>query len=251
MPIPDWLPKSFDRYDRRARLTPALLVVLPPIFALYVLGASALGTYASAFALLPAMGIWYLVANITRSRGRRVEPMLWAAWGGAPAIQAMRYASGITDAHTLARYHKILGKKALLKMPSEEDEKRDPAGAMSIYESALRWLREHTRDEKRFALLKDENIQYGFRRNGYGVRWHGLIVCGLTLAGVAIHFLVRTDLATITWRTAWASISLGEWLSLALAVLMALVWTTYFTRDQVRDAAFAYANALLSACETI
>jgi hypothetical protein len=251
MALPTWLPVGFDRYDLRARLTPAFLVLLPPLFAYCSLRPSGWDSLASALALLPALGIWYLMANVTRSRGRRVEPELWIAWGGAPSTQAMRYAGGFTDRHTLARYHRILGKKAGLKMPSEQDEQRDPKAADAVYDSALRWLREQTRDEKSFPMLKDENIQYGFRRNAYGVRWFGVGACLLALAGAIAHYLMRTDPSALTWRTFAATVTIAESLSVALATLMALVWAAYFTREQVRDAAFAYATALLSACEKL
>jgi hypothetical protein len=63
----------------------------------------------------------------------------------------------------------------------------DAYEAYEAYEAGARWLREHTRDTARFALLFKENINYGFQRNALGLRWIGL---ALALAG-ALSILAK------------------------------------------------------------
>lgn len=76
MGLIDLLAKVTDPYERQARLYPALLAGLPVIVMVTVLyGSNSVVTAASTVAA--SCGGLYLLANIARERGRRLEPVLF------------------------------------------------------------------------------------------------------------------------------------------------------------------------------
>ncbi|MFL9869534.1 hypothetical protein PQR67_35640 [Paraburkholderia fungorum] len=235
----------FDAYDRKARLAPALLAVAPLLTAAVLSfdNVTLLGRLAT---LLIAIGGLWLLADMSRGLGRAKERKLFARWGGMPSLQLIRHSDPLLDAHTKARYHACLQSKAKVKFPSASEEAADPIDADERYSSALKWLLQHTRDKKRFPLLSAENATYGFRRNGYGVRWIGFTICvaaaSWSLGAAALHADVSVLLSLVEPRTA---------IQLVLCLVFALVWLVYFREPMVRDAAFTYAHELLRCCEVI
>ena len=55
-------------------------------------------------------------------------------------------------------------------IPTPQDEKRDPERADQVYDACVSCLIERTRDKTRFRLLFEENCNYGFRRNLWGMK---------------------------------------------------------------------------------
>jgi hypothetical protein len=74
------------------------------------------------------------------------------------------------DAAAKASWCQFLGGRIKEKAPTAEAEAADPAGADAYYARCGDWLREHTRDRKRFKLIFEELVTYGFRRNLLGLK---------------------------------------------------------------------------------
>ena len=235
----------YDSYDRKARLEPALLAVTPLLSAALFSfeNAAIIGRLAS---LLVAVGMLWLLVDMSRGIGRSKQQQLFAKWGGTPSIQLLRHADRTIDPHTKARYHTCLRAKAKVQLPTPAEEAVDPSAADALYDSALQWLLQNTRDKKRFGLLAAELATYGFRRNAYGMRWIGLAVCVLAaLWAVRKAYLVPNEtLLTLVAEPATAT-------QLVLCVALALVWLFYFGEGMARDAAFTYARELLRCCDIL
>src|SRR5437016_2198630 len=86
---------GFDRYERKARITPALIVLLP-------LGAAAyawLRGAAPSLSFFESLGIsgtvsaaiTLLLAQLARTIGKRKERSLWNSWGGRPTALLLRH----------------------------------------------------------------------------------------------------------------------------------------------------------------
>lgn len=229
-----------DPYARQARLEPALLTLLP-IFITIAVWFPALYSSASVLASsMVAIGVVALLAHIARIRGRRAERRLWSAWGGAPTTQWLRHRDRRLGALTLAKHHTFLAREVPgWTAPTPEEEVADPSAADERYEDAINWLRECTRDTKKYPLLFKELISYGFRRNLYGLRIVGLPISVLcVLANVALMYragesLSAPDVAHLA-AIGFSAISTVGWLLLRPAF--------------VRDAADVYAQRLLTAC---
>lgn len=138
----------YDSYDRKARLAPALLAVVPLLAAALFSfeNATLIGRLAS---LLVAVGGLWLLVDMSRGLGRAKQQQLFAKWGGTPSIQLLRHTDRTIAPHTKARYHACLKTKAKVQPPTQEEEAADPQSADAIYDSALQWLLQNTRDKKR------------------------------------------------------------------------------------------------------
>jgi hypothetical protein len=178
--------KMFDYYSRNARIYPAVIGVAPAIASLMILftwqGVSATSSVASAGLLV----ILYAMSDLARQRGKRLEPTLYTRLGGMPSIRMMRRNDNTFDEPSKERYRTFLAGKLGRPAPTAEDEARDQNAADGFYAAAGTWLRENTRDTKKFSILFNENVMYGFRRNLLGLRWPAailnLIVCVICFA---------------------------------------------------------------------
>jgi hypothetical protein len=156
------------------------------------------------------------------------------------------------DPVSKARYHELLSKKLKTPLPTKAEEAADPAAADAAYAAASSWLVENTRDKKKFNLLVRDNITYGYRRNGHGVRRAGLAICAAVLAWIAL----RGGPAVWGERLAAGAtpetlFSAGEVATIGVALFMAYIWFANFSAGRVRDAAFCYARRLLLSCEIL
>jgi hypothetical protein len=118
------------------------------------------------------------------------------------------------------------------------------ADADAFYELAGTWLRENTRDTKKFPILFNENVTYGFRRNLLGVKW---VALGLDAAVVAIC-------AAVLWYR--SPVSMGDETTTRAVVVFivgaahALYFLLGVRAQNVMVAARTYARQLILSCET-
>ena len=240
-----------DPYDRQARLYPALLAMAPAVLTVGTLYAAQATLLTSAAALLVTCGVMFWLANLARDRGKNLEPDLFRAWGGKPSVQLLRHADLRIDPVTKQRYHVIIGGGMQVELPTAEVEAQEPARADAIYESATKWLLEKTRDSKRFALLFKENVSYGFRRNLLGVKPYGaaIAVASLLWSLVASGLVQDYEPSSFTGRI--AALSPSEIVAISATSFLVTLWLTGATKSRVKIAAFAYAERLLAACESL
>jgi hypothetical protein len=246
--------KVTDPYDRQARLYPALLCVLPIVALVAVLYAPDMSGFRKAAAITVSCGGVYLITNICREMGKRLEEKLFGQWGGKPTTQLLRHGNGVVDSVTKHRYHAFLAARIGATFPNADQEKIDPAKADEAYRSGIVWLLGRTRpaDGKKFNLLFRENVAYGFRRNALGVKPFGLIMATGSLLWVLIAegILVGSAHKFIDMK-AFYRLPVAAIASLTVSVAMILVWFFFITKTTVRSAAFAYAQALLRTCDDL
>lgn len=245
--------KVTDPYERQARLYPALLALLPLFVVVMLLyGPNASGLM-SAVTIAVSCGALYLMTNVCRELGKRLEDKLFQEWGGKPSTQILRHRDNTVEPPTKKRYHAFLAARIGEVFPDSHQESENPSRADGIYQSGVRWLLNHTRpdDNKTFDLLFRENISYGFRRNALGIKPIGLILsvgCILwTLAKEHVFSTVRPFVNSVALlRLPDTTIA-----SLMISTVMVSVWMFFFTRASVRTAAFTYAETLLRACDVL
>ncbi len=231
-----------DPYERTARLYPALLALLPMLLVLVTTSALGKPFTTQLLGLLGACGITYLLANVSRMMGKAQENQLFDTWGGMPTTQMLRHRDDRLDTHTKQRYHALLARKLKIKFPSSEEEAVSPSEADEIYRAGVKWLLGKTRDKKRFALLFKENVSYGFHRNAFALRWLGVLIC---IAAI-MWLLIANQAYDIH---AWLTLPIGQIITVGLVFTMTLAWLFYFSSRRVKQAAFAYADMLLRACD--
>lgn len=236
-----------DPYNRRARLAPALLALLPIALVALILFPELESKTATLFGIAAYFGGAAWLTQIGRERGKRLEPELFHSWGGTPSMAFLRHRDGRISAITKARYHAFLEAHVPgLSMPSAEEEARTPDIADDVYISATDWLLTVTRDKERFRLVFEENMNYGFRRNLCALRPIAVIVDFiLIIAVVALHTTLGPELDA-------ATIDLNLPALIALAVIAGhLILFLGATKRWVKTAADAYALQLLAACDTL
>lgn len=235
----------FNRYEWQARLFPALIVIFPIVLSILIWIPETRTKYNSVISLFGTFGIMHLIARISRNLGRKKEELLFELWGGVPTTQILRHRDNTIDNNTKRRYHTfLLNSIEGLKLPSREEENNNPHEADQAYESAVRWLREKTRDTKKFNLVFNENIHYGFSRNLWAFKNYAIILCiiNIFMNIVGLYFVYNFDLAKISSET---------WISVMAGIVFLIIWIIFINKESVKLASYAYARALTSACENI
>jgi hypothetical protein len=136
----------------------------------------------------------FVLAQLARDAGKAIEGPLWTSWGGPPTVRMLRHRDP-----TIAPGSKVLLHRHLIELgivdwlPSEAEERGDPARADAAYLTCADWLRRKAlelKSEAPFDIVHSENIWYGFRRNILGIKRYGLIIWSfaLIIAGAAFFF---------------------------------------------------------------
>ena len=233
-----------DKYDREARLAPALLVLLPPVLLVLVWFPAVRSPAAGLLTLLIAFGILVFLTQVGRDRGKRIEPELFEACGGKPSIALLRHRDGRLSGLQRQRYHDYLAQAVGVPAPTSADEAADPSKADEWYELAAAWLMARSRDTKKFGLLFQENVNYGFRRNLYALKRPAQVI-GL--------LAIMASLAYGGWRyQTVGEVPGAEVVAAVILVLGYLVFfTVWVTGDWVRIPSEGYARRLLECCEVV
>jgi len=127
-----------------------------------------------------------------------------------------------------------------IHLPSEAEESADPQHADHAYDTCVRWLLEQTRDQKKFSLLFEENCNYGFRRNLWGLKPVGVAVTVLALIAIAALPVLEPAMRT-TAAIARNAVPGG------LTSFVLLGWLFVVTPRWVEIPANAYADRLIEA----
>lgn len=246
------LRSGVDTYQRKARLYPAGLVMLPVIWTSLVLfpALSEHKPLTVTCSIVFALGGAYWFAGVARDRGKELEGVLVREWGGLSTTRMLRHADGTYDPFTKARFHTQLQQMCGLPMPTVTDEVQEPLFADQKYSSAIVRLRERTREPK-YRSVHRENAEYGFRRNLLGMKWIGSAVAAGMIVLMMSVLVYGLHGAAVSWavlaRDAAARPAFYAVLALNTASLWG--WLCVVKRGYVRRAADAYAVALLQTLE--
>jgi hypothetical protein len=233
-----------DAYVRRARFYPALIAAAPALgLAVTLVSWKSLGLPHAVVAATIAI-ITAVLSDIARRRGRAIEPTIILRMGGLPSVTMMRHSDETLDAATKAAIHQFVGDKIGASAFSPQAERENPASADEFYGRCGSWLRENTRDLRKFKLLFEENVTYGFRRNLLGLKWLALLLnATIIVLSVGMFSNLGSNPGIIT--TAQLA------LVLAVAFLHAIYFIFFVDEAAVIDAARIYARQLLLCTETL
>jgi hypothetical protein len=235
----------FDAYNRKARLYPSLIAGAAAIVAaLTLVPSKQLGLPLLGAGLVSGIFV-YVLSDVARRRGKSVERVLFEKWGGKPSTMMLRHADDRLESATRARYVEFLARQIGGKPFSSESELAEPTAADAFYEQCTAWLRENTRDTKKFKILFEENIAYGFRRNLFALRVPALWFDALLLVGCILGTIEPSSLISeVVPLVKLAAIA-------TFAAAHGLFMYFYATENSVREASQTYARQLLLSCETL
>ncbi|WP_338893839.1 hypothetical protein [Sinorhizobium meliloti] len=231
-----------DGYVVRARLFPAMLAIAPAfVFLLVTVGVAYKDLGLPEVLMTVTVGVlFFAFADIARRFGRSAERKMFVSTGGRPFPTVLRHRDSTLNAKSKARALTYLAGELGEPAPTPEQEAADPAGADAFYVSCGDLLRGRTRDQSRFSLLFAENVSYGFRRNLYGLRYPGLVLNALTVAG-SIWLIYRAGGENLTQYG----------VVLVVAAVHALYFTFGVTQRAVLDASQTYGRQLALSCEDL
>lgn len=227
-------------YTRRARLRPALLVALPLGIATLSWFPHGLTGWSALWGLIVWSGGTALMAQVGRDWGLKKQRKLFQMWGGKPTTRLLRHRDVRNKEILVRRHRKLEELMPNLQIPSPEEEQANPSAADEVYENCATFLREKTRDRKKFRLVFEENCNYGFRRNLWGMKPLGILLAIIGCAAVGILFIVKG------FSTSPLAIACGFG-----NMLLLLGWVLVFTPKWVRIPAEAYGERLLESCENL
>lgn len=231
---------KFDSYLRKARLLPALLVVLPISIAVLSVNPNGISGWSVIWSLIIFSGGTLLISELGRDMGKKKEDALYTLWGGKPSIKLLRHNDSPNLTLLAIRHRKLEKLIQNLSMPSLEQEKKDYKKADEVYEICSTYLRNNTRDTKKFPLVYKELCSYGFRRNLWGMKPIGIFfnIVGFVLLSLSIY-------RSATQAEPIVFISLG----VLLCFLM--LWLFWINKNWVKITAFAYAERLLESVDNL
>lgn len=229
--------EKLDEYAIKARVFPVFLALLPVgvCAAQFVGFGSAVVATCSAFGGTALMS--FVFAQWGRDAGKSKEKELYQRWGGMPTTAYLRHRDRAVNTVVKARRHQRLQRLVPdLVLPSVRAEAENPADADERYEAATKVLIQRTRDREKYHVLFQELIDYGFRRNTWGLKSVAVAVLALSISfSLGLVFTHHRE----TYNLATA----------AIFVLLLLVWSMAVTPDWVQRAATAYAERLFDALD--
>lgn len=228
-----------DAYTMKARLVPAVIAGAPAFafVAIFVSWGSLGFTHLIAGTALTVL--FAVFADVARRRGKAIEPLLIEQMGGLPSTTTLRHRDETYDVDTKAGYHAFIAAKLGKPAPTAMEEAADPTAADRYYGRGATWLRENSRDAKKFDILLSENISYGFRRNLFGLKLPGFL---LNAAIVATCLAILCHRRPVDLSNGFDAKLLAV---VVIAVLHAIYLVFFVTEAGVFEAARTYARQLL------
>jgi len=229
----------FDSYEMKARQLPAMIAVAPVVLLItYIWDLNAVSKILTG--VVELYGLAYLGQQIVRDSGKNIEDKLFADWGGKPTTLALSLNNNpVFDSITIQRYHEKLAALLKIEMPTAAEEIADKSKADTVYESCAHYLRENTRDGKKYGLLFSENISYGFRRNMLGIKKIALLIS----VTAAIIIAIKCYMLKVYCQ--------NDLIPLIATSAMFLFWAFVVTGNWVKAAANNYARQLILSCDTL
>ena len=226
-----------DRYERKARLLPGLILAAGPALT----GGTLLQEFAAWYtAASTAVGVELLAAIIlghyARARGRVLEETLWASWGGPPTTRWLRPSDTTCSDQQKSKWRGAIKRLTGTTIPASVPEGGTEASVDRVITEATRQLRYALRDKPNAAILRSHNEDYGFARNLLAVRWLWFMLSILCVAASAV--------ALFLGMKPYAAIAVSVTV-LAVSALVASELPGYVRRCADRYAESLFAAAML------
>ncbi|HEU5156133.1 MAG TPA: hypothetical protein VFU43_03995 [Streptosporangiaceae bacterium] len=230
-----------DDYERRARLAPGLLALLPVVIVMAVLGLRKEPVVSAVITAVALGGGPLALAELVRRHGRKAQESLWSSWGGALTTQKLRLREPTQNSLQRETWRKAVSSITGIELASVRRERANPTKADEAIEVVVGQIRDLTRDGDKFPLVRAENRGYGFHRNLYGIRWIARFIALVVVLGVLGYMFW---LAKVANQPALTVVNI---VALAAAVLCLAIWFMLPSAKHTRDAADRYAYELLQA----
>jgi len=229
--------KYLDAYTTRARLIPGLLAVLPVAVTCYAWNPGKILDWNALGAIIVGFGGTILLAFIARDMGKAAEDRLYAKWNGRPTELLLMHSGGMEPALRARRHQVLTNLFKDVAVPTAQEETNDRAAAMKRLKTITQLMISRYREQAdKYPLVFEENCNYGFRRNMYGLRPIGIAVSAINAIALGLELYMR-----FSNHDPVPVVSIGME---AVNVIMLLVWLFWVKEDTVKRGAYLYAERL-------
>jgi hypothetical protein len=232
-----------DAYDVQARFAPIVFALLPVLLVAIIVvpGLGQMRLAGGTIAGLLLLALPYVGTRIARAAGRARQDALFASWGGMPTTAMLRYRDARLNPQTKQVYRNRLARLGqAFPIPTEAEERADPAGADIKIAAAVSEVRERAKRQG-IKPVHRENINFGAARNAYGLKPFGFTLTLVSLALLITIVALRGGLKPTP-------------LELLVAVAIAIIgsaWIFFCTAETVRHHGEGYALALFEAIDQV
>jgi len=229
-------------YNLKARTYPLIIAIIPIVVVGIIYSINLQNIYQLLISLGITASLFFLMSQIGRDNGKKLEAKMWEKWSGTPTTQILRYSNDSIDKHTKKRYHTFLKDKTKIgEKLNEEFEAENKKEADNIYTSWSKFLISKTRDTTKFNLLFQENINYGFRRNLLGLKPFAITVIITLLLLCYIYSYVASNYILVFSQELIQST--------VFLISCLLFWIVIVNNKWVKYVAFEYAKRLMETIE--
>ena len=138
---------GMDRYDRTARLNPALLTLLPALLFVFVWFPAVWTQLGTIAAFVVTCGVLFALTRLARKFGQNVERKMGSRVGRLHTASLLSLSDDRLPKTMKTRCRSYIEKHSKIILPSLVDETQDPKNAQDDRLLAVRWLLEHTRPQ--------------------------------------------------------------------------------------------------------
>ncbi|MGY0565000.1 MAG: hypothetical protein ACW7DQ_16115 [Paraglaciecola chathamensis] len=238
------LSKHFEHYAIHARFMPVFVLIFPLVLTVLAWHPQAKTLLGGAMTLLISFGVMSLLSIYISNLGNDLQDNYFKKWGGAPSTLLLLPSNKELDRYTKQRYFKWLNRKCSgLDLPETIDNQVESEELYEKIRSAGNYMREYTRDRKKYCQLYNDNVAYGFARNIVAIKKAGLVIASISLISNALflYFLTETNFPqTINYMGV---------LALLVAAICLLIHSIVLNEKFVKRRAYRYACTLFETCD--
>lgn len=180
--------RIFDQYELRARLTPAILLLVPIAVTLgLVIPLDTLTVGSGIASGIIGLAVLYVTAQAVGYFGRRFQPGLFEKWDGAPSTRFLRWRDGHCSPEQKKAIAEALCHEFGLTLPTEQEEVADPMAADRRVSDAFARARSRLYANQVEGPWRSHLAEYGLARNLLGaVRIAAAVGIGLGVIDVVL-----------------------------------------------------------------
>jgi hypothetical protein len=204
--------KLADVYERKARLSPAFVTILPAIVLILSLKTGNESWVPKLIATGGVGGVLIIaLAQFASAAGNRFSDKFWPPKGGLPIVRWLRAADPDHSTAQKQQWYEAIKRLTGLDIPTTVAA--NPIEENAIIADAALQVRSKLRGKAVAKMLDIHNQEYGFARNLAGLRW---VMLGFSVIGGA------------GCGTAWALDRGSAWGSLINGILLFIAVSMFF-----------------------
>ncbi|WP_075186528.1 cellulose-binding protein [Teredinibacter haidensis] len=188
------LSRHFEHYAIHARFMPVFVVLFPLVLTIFAWYPQAKTVLGGTMTLLISFGVMSFLSIYISNLGNDLQDKYFMRWGGAPSTLLLLPNNQELDRYTKQRYFIWLNRKCGgLDLPETLDDQVDSEGLYEKIRSVGNFMREYTRDRKKYIQVYNDNVAYGFARNIVAIKIAGLVIASISLISNGLFLYVLTN----------------------------------------------------------